>query len=236
MEVKFLNSNSIENIMKLVFTFSLFLFLALSAIVLNGQVLFPGFSAGVHLGATKPFTDVTDSDVGASFGAIAQYNFTSFAFAGLEYSAGILGRKELDLYGKSFKNKYNRLAATGNVALGQFLFPDDNIAHYLLYNMYVGTGIGVIMNNISEPNALTPDGFGGITYKGAALSIPVNLGFNFKFTTYLYPDSPLNFSVNLQHNFAMSEMIDGYDPNNSDNKMRDSFTTLNVGMKYNLGR
>lgn len=222
--------------MKLVFTFSLFLLLTLSANVLNGQVLFPGFSVGVHLGATKPFTDVTDSDVNASFGAIAQYNFTPFVFTSLEYSAGILGRKELDLYGKSFENKYNRLAATGNVALGQFLFPDDNIAHYLLYNMYVGSGIGVIMNNISKPNALTPDGFGGITYKGAALSIPVNLGFNFKFTTYLYPDSPLNFSVNLQHNFAMSEMIDGYAPDNSDNKSRDSFTTLNVGMKYNLGK
>ncbi|MBC7744886.1 MAG: hypothetical protein H7096_07260 [Flavobacterium sp.] len=202
---------------------------------LYAQVLSPGISAGVTIGVTKPFTDVTNADVNPNFGASVQYNASPFAFAVMEYNYGKLSRKDLDIYGKRFSNTSNRLTATANVALGQILNPQDRIAHYLLYNVYVGTGLGVIVSNISKPNALTPDGFGGITYKGTDLTIPLNLGFNFKYASYLYPDSPLTFNVNIQHNVGLTEMLDGYNPANSDNKMKDSFTNLNVGVKYNFG-
>ena len=202
----------------------------------SAQVLEPGFAAGVHVGVTQAFTDVTDSDINPSFGAVAQYNLTNFTFGNLEYSMGRLSRRELDIYTKSYVNNFHRVTATANVSLGQFLNPDHRIAHFMIYNIYVGSGIGMIYSNIAEPNALTRDGFGGITYKGADIAIPVNAGFNFKFGGYLYPDSPLNFTVNLQHNFGLTEMLDGYDPDNSDNKIKDSFTVFNVGMKYSFGK
>ena len=202
----------------------------------SAQVLEQGFTTGIHVGVTQAFTDVTDSDINPSFGALAQYNITPFTFGNVEYSIGRLSRKELDIYGKRFTNNFHRVTATANVSLGQLLNPDYRVAHYLLYNVYVGSGIGMIYSNISEPNALTSDGFGGITYKGADLAIPVNVGFNFKIGGYLYPDSPMNFTVNLQHNFGLTEMLDGYDPDNSDNQTKDSFTVLNVGMKYSFGK
>ena len=221
--------------MKQIFTLPVFYTLLLLApFIASAQVLDKGFTAGVHLGAPQGFTDVTESDVNGSFGAVVQYNITPFAFGNLEYSNGRLGREELDIYGKSYENNFNRITATANVSLGQFLKPENSIAHYMLYNIYAGTGIGMIMSNISEPNALTSDNFGGITYKGTDFTVPVNLGFHFKISTYLYHDSPINFNVNLQHNFAFTEMLDGYDPTNSDNKTKDAFTVLNVGMKYSF--
>ncbi len=198
------------------------------------QVFEPGFAVGVHLGATKAFSDVTDADINGSYGAVLQYNVTPFAFGNIEYSAGRLSRKELDRYGKRYTNNFNRIAATANVALGQFLDPDFRVAHYLTYNVYVGSGVGIIMSDISEPTELTLDNFGGTTYKGTDVAIPVNIGFNFKIASYIYPDSPVNFNVNLQHNFALTEMLDGYDPANSDNKTKDSFTVLNMGIKYSF--
>ena len=130
-------------------------------------------------------------------------------------------------------------------------------SHSILIGFEVSdTGIGIaadkinlIFDNYTQASSDTARKYGGtglglaitkslIELHNSSISVESEIGKGsiFKFTTYLYPDGPLNFSVNLQHNFAMSEMIDGYDPNNSDNKMRDSFTTLNVGMKYNLGR
>lgn len=223
--------------MKQIFTISVYatLFL-LFPFITSAQVLDKGFTAGVHVGFTQAFTDVTESDVNPSFGAAVQYNVSPYIFGNVEYSNGRLGREELDIYGKSFENNFNRITATANVSLGQFLKPEDRIAHYMLYNIYAGTGVGAIRSNISKPNALTTDGFGGITYKGTDFTVPLNLGFHFKISSYLNPDSPVNFNVNLQHNFAFSEMLDGYDPMNADNQTKDSFTVLNVGMKYSFGK
>lgn len=222
--------------MKQIFTVPVYvaLFLLLP-FVTAAQVLDKGFTAGLHAGVTQAFTDVTESDINPSIGAVVQYNVNPFLFGNVEYSFGRLGREELDIYGKSYENNFNRITATANVSLGQFLKPDDRIAHYMLYNIYAGTGVGAIMSNISEPNALTTDGFGGITYKGTDFTVPVNLGFHFKISSYLNPDSPINLNVNLQHNFAFTEMLDGYDPANADNKTKDAFTVLNVGIKYSFG-
>lgn len=202
----------------------------------NAQVLEPGLAANLHAGATQAFTDVTQSDVNVSYGAALQYNIGSFSFFNTEYSMGRLSRVELDRYGKSYANNYKRVTATANISLGQFLDPDPQTAHYFIYNIYAGTGLGIIWTDISEPNALTPDNFGGITYKGMALTLPVNLGVNFKLLAFIYADSPISYNLNLQHNFAFTEMLDGYDPANSDNKMKDSFSTVNFGLKYNFGR
>ena len=223
--------------MNQIFTFrniTALFFWSLISVPVTAQVFLPGFSAGLQVGATQGFTDVTDADVNPSFGATVQYNVTSFSFATVEYSMGNLSRKELDLYGKSFTNNFKRITATANVGLGQLLNPDSRVAHYFIYNVYVGSGIGVIMSDIAEPNALTTDEFGVITYQGTDFAIPVNIGFNFKVGSYLYPDSPLNFTVNLQHNFGLTEMLDGYNPTNSDNKTKDSFTTVNFGVKFNF--
>ena len=51
----------------------------------------------------------------------------------------------------------------------------------------------------------------------------------------LVSDGPFSLNINLQLNFAVTGMIDAYGPNNSGKKVRDSFTTINIGMKYNPG-
>lgn len=215
---------------------SIFL-LALSTFIYgqsSAQVLQKGFAAGVHLGLTQPFTDVVQSDVNPNFGASVQYNATTFTFINAEFSNGKFARKDVDKHGKSYSNSSNRISATANVSLGQFLRPKRNEAHQLLYNIYAGTGAGVIMSNISEPNMVTFDGQGGVTYKGSDFIVPINLGLNFRSGGTMYNQSPLFFNVNLQHNFTFTEMLDGYNPANADNKTKDSFTTLNFGIKYAL--
>lgn len=200
------------------------------------QVFKPGLSAGMHTGATKAFTDVTDADIKMNIGADLQYNLNNWTFANLQYSMGNLSQKEPDINDFAFTNKYHHLTATANVSLGQILKPDFRVAHYLLYNLYAGSGIGLIMSNISEPNALSKNEYGGITYKGTDVTLPVNLGFNFKVSSYLFPDSPLSFNVNLQHNITFTEMLDGYDASVPGNKYKDAFSTINIGIRYNFGK
>ena len=202
----------------------------------SAQVLQPGFAAGLHADITRAFTDVHKSDMNPGFGASIQYNANSFIFVTAEYSNGRLSRNEPDIYGKSYNNHFNRVTATANISLGQFLKPERRRAHQLLYNIYAGAGAGMIWSDIAEPNALTQEGYGGITYQGTDLTIPVQMGLNFKAGGGQYSNGPFTFNINLQHNFTFTEMLDGYDPKNSDNRIKDNFSVLSTGIKYNFGR
>ena len=93
----------------------------------------------------------------------------------------------------------------------------------------------MIRSNIAEPNALTQEGCGGITYQGTDLTLPVQVGLNFKDGAGQYSNGPFTFNINLQHNFTFTEMLDGYDPKNLDNRIKDNFSVLSAGIKYNFG-
>ena len=202
----------------------------------SAQVLQPGLAVGLHADLTKGFTDVRKSDLSPGFGASIQYNVTPFIFFNAEYSKGRLSRNEPDIYGKSYINHFNRVTATANISLGQFLKPERRRAHQLLYNIYAGAGAGMIRSDIAEPNALTQEGFGGITYQGTDLTLPVQVGLNFEAGGGQYSDGPFTFNINLQHNFTFTEMLDGYDPRNLDNRIKDNFSVLSAGIIYNFGR
>ncbi|WP_026897762.1 outer membrane beta-barrel protein [Daejeonella oryzae] len=197
----------------------------------SAQINKPGFSASVNLGGNQAFTDVDGSDLNITFGAGLNYYVTPFLGIKTEVSHGNLSRKLLDRNYKNFNNTYNYLNSTVNVALGQFLKPSEKVAHYMLYNLYMGTGLGLISSNIKEPNNVTPDNQGGVTYKGTDITVPVNIGVDFKFLGFYYTKSPLSFNLNYQHSFAFTEMLDGYDPPTGNNS-KDSFGNFTAGVKY----
>jgi hypothetical protein len=197
----------------------------------QAQVNKQGFSASANIGGNLGFTDVKGSDVNLTYGGGVNYFISPFMGIKAEFNHGRLSRKLADRNFKAYINNYNYLTSTVNVALGQLLKPNEKVAHYMLYNIYMGTGIGVIASNISEPNSFTPDNLGGITYKGTDFTLPVNLGVDFKFLGFYYSKSPLSFNLNYQHSFAFTEMLDGYDPPN-DNNTKDSFGNLSFGLKY----
>lgn len=212
---------------------SLLFLLLLVVLSTEAQVNKKGFSASANIGGNQGFTDVQGSDLNITFGGGVNYYINPFLGLKAEFNHGTLSRKLLDRNYKNYTNNYNYLTTTVNVALGQLLKPNEKVAHYMLYNIYMGTGVGVIASNINELNNLTPDNLGGITYKGTDITLPVNLGIDFKFLGFYYTKSPLSFNLNYQHSFAFTEMLDGYDPPN-DNKAKDSFGNLSVGLKYHF--
>ena len=150
---------------------SAFVMLLLLTVVTNSeaQVNGKGFSASANFGGNQGFTDVEGSDINITYGGGANYFINPFLGIKAEFNHGTLSRKLLDKNFKNYVNKYNYLTTTLNVALGQILKPNEKIAHFMLYNIYMGTGIGVIASNINEPTNFTPDNLGGITYKGTDL-------------------------------------------------------------------
>jgi hypothetical protein len=144
----------------------------------------------------------------------------------------------LDPYHLNYTNNYQMLTLNANVQLGEFMdYTPDNFLYRSLKNVYVGTGLGLVFNNISDNNSrLSPDS----TYYigGEDLSqnvvIPLRIGYQFKvFNNYDMPNILVEFSY--QHNWVLGYGLDGYADPLVVIKRFEQFSGFHAGIKFNFG-
>lgn len=212
----------------------------LFAIKLSAQYNYYRFSGGVGLGINTAFTDVAKKRFQQTIIGNVDYNFTPFASAGIEFQKGTLsgGDKIEDPHLRYFKNSYTAFTVNGKVQLGQFVDFESNNFLYAVRGFYVGTGVGIINNKMTDIVREQP-GTGYIfpgEKEGQDIAIPINTGINFNildrwgYTRYI-------LSLNYQMNLTIGEGLDGYaDPSaKMKNKYPDFYSVFSAGIKICFG-
>lgn len=221
--------------------FLLTILFASAATLTFAQANFYKLGVAAGLGGNYTFADVKERTLSYGGYIALDYYFTPFITAGLEVQKGVLkgGNEITNAHLRQFENSYLSYTLNAKAALGQFI--DYDYSDFLNYTkgFYVGTGIGIINNNMTKIVRIKPDGsnyqFPGKD-KSSNIVIPINVGIDFHLFDN-WGDVRYILNANLQNNITIGEGLDGYnDPqvifkNNSP----DIYTFFSVGFKYNFG-
>jgi hypothetical protein len=220
-------------------TFKLTLLLLIACLAAKAQSSFyQPFSIGTGFAVTQAAvvekTLTTANAVESTFG----YYFTPFTSATLEMQIGQLtgGDAVKDASGKQFINTYVAAITHADVQLGEFIDYEHSSFLNGLKNIHLGTGIGVLLNNITAIATANPtDSANPYTYKPNSINllIPARIGYEFKI--YNRFDEP-GFRVDLNYslNTAFGDRLDGYSSVFSKSKIA-FYNYVSVGLKFCFG-
>lgn len=224
--------------MKKIYTLFILLFASFGA---SAQYNYYKLSFGLAGGATQTYTDVTAKPFKQAVAAALDFNINPFVSAGLEYQTGSLtgGDKVADPHLRYFLNKYSAVIASGKIQLAQVIDFEQSNFLYAVRGFYLGTGIGVINNKMSDIVRIKPDGTGYVfpgEDKSSNLMVPANIGLNFDISDR-YGFTRYKFNVNYQFNVAFGEGLDGYnDPSiKFKNNNPDMYSFASIGVKICFG-
>ena len=219
------------------------LLLSCLSIAASAQYNYYRIAFGIGGGMNRYFGDIEyKPKYKPTISANLDYNFTPFASAGIEFQTGTItaGDPKFDPNLRYFKNAYKAIILGGKIQLGQVVDIQTSDFLYYVRGFYLGSGVGVVMNDMKEIVRIKPDGsnypFPGLD-KSKDLLIPANIGFNFDF-----PDqwgyTRFIFNINYQFNVTLGEGLDGYnDPKSRGfkNSAPDMFHNFTIGIKYCFG-
>ncbi|WP_316826465.1 hypothetical protein [Pedobacter miscanthi] len=202
-----------------------------------------GFGGGVN----KSYTDVYKGGFGYTAYGVFDYHITPFVTLGLEGQYGMVQGGDIvnDPHNRQFVNKYKTLSVNVKLMLGEVVDYDKSEFLYNIRGLYLGLGVGVVNNNITDIVRYKPSwaaydpGYGPFPGqdKSNNLLVPLNFGFNY-FINDGYGYMRYVININAQSNFTFGEGLDGY--NDSSTKFKnyspDVYNAYTIGFKYMLGR
>jgi len=225
------------------------LLIVLCALIINSsfaQSNYFKWSAGFGVGPNFSKTDVEKGNWGhTAYGEVNHY-LTPFVSLGVEAQYGLVqgGNIRTDQHNRQFVNEYSSISLNFKMALGELI--DFESSRFLdnIKGTYVGMGVGVIRNNITDIVRYKPlwasydPGFGPFPGENKTnnLLVPLNLGYNY----YLYDGyGYIRYAINLnfQSNFTFGEGLDGYDDPSTKfkNYSPDTYNAYTIGFKYFFG-
>ncbi len=207
----------------------------------KAQYNYSEWGIGLNYGTNKPYSNVAQNDTQRGGSLNLYYNYSPYVPFALEVLTGKLtgGNIVTDPSHRFFVNQYLGINIHGDLQLGEITEFQDNFALQCLKGLYVGTGVGIMFDNIVsnervsivDPTYIYP----GQDHSLTPL-IPVRFGYEFKiFNADDEPFLTINFCY--AHYFTFAEGLDGYnDPSNKfKNYTQDMFRTITVGFKFNFG-
>lgn len=206
-----------------------------------GQSNFYKLSVGAGAGGTYSFTDLPKGAFSYAGAANLDYYFSPFISAGLEIQKGTVKGKFDPVHIREFSNAYTAVMLNGKFRAGQFT--DFYYSNFLNYTkgFYLGTGIGIIQNNLAGNVIREKPSDGGMYRfpgedKSSGILIPINLGIDFYFPDG-WGDIRYTVNVNYQTNIVSGEGLDGYDDPKTifKNNAADMYNFLSIGFKYSFG-
>jgi len=143
-----------------------------------------------------------------------------------------------DPYHLSYTNSFQALNLHVDVQLGEFMdYAGDGMIAKAAKNIYVGTGIGLVFNSISNNNSrLSPDStyYIGGEDNSQNIMIPLRVGYQFK--VYNNYDEPyLLVELGYQHNYILGYGLDGFADPLVLTKKFEQYSGFSFGIKFNFG-
>jgi hypothetical protein len=214
---------------------------ALAGLQAKAQTNYYKLSVGAGAGAAVAFGDLKNEVITPAVYSAADYYFSPYISVGLEGQLGKLKGGDTTLYHANFSNSYKAGNLNARVSAGAFMKKRfvPSTFNTLVRGFYVGTGIGLLRNNITERYPTqnnNPRINQGKRSSWDAL-VPVNVGLNYGFKEKNGYER-LTVNLNFQSNFTFGEGMDGFDDNPlfSPNTNSDIYIFSSVGIKYKFGR
>ncbi|WP_214072177.1 hypothetical protein [Mucilaginibacter sp. dw_454] len=193
------------------------------------------YDLGLGLDMNKAYTDAQTIKSTRSGHLTFNYNATPFVNYIIEFQTGTLqgGDSLHTTSGRQFTNSYNAVMFKGQLQMGELIdYSQSNMAN-AFKNLYVSSGIGFVVNHITDINRAsikTPGFYTSGSLNSNQILIPARIGYEFKvFNKY---DQP-GFKIDLgyQYNFIMGDGLDGF----TAGTQKDSYSQLSIGLKFSVG-
>jgi len=198
------------------------------------------FGVGANVSAVYPYADLPIGKYSIAFNLTGYYNFSPYIPIGLEFQTGTLsgGDRKLDVHGRQYTNSYKALIVHADIYAGQLLDYDFNAFKRVIKDFYVGAGVGVINNNLTDIVRVQPGKdyvFPG-TNKSSNIVVPLRVGYEFRINNN-FGEQFMGINVGYITNITWGEGIDGYaDPASQfKNNALDQYSQIVVGVKFNFG-
>jgi hypothetical protein len=193
------------------------------------------YDVGFSVGFNQFYGDVLTSKSTKGVNFNFNYNQTAYLNYIFEYQAGKLagGDAVNDPLGRQFSADYQYYAFRLQLQAGEIIDYSDSPLANAMKNLYVGTGIGIIFDNISSINRYSTKFPGYYTpglNKSQETFLPVRIGYEFKiFNQYKRPD--VKIDLGYQYNFVFGDELDGFKAGH----LNDGYSQLTIGVKFSVG-
>jgi len=190
-----------------------------------------GFATGIN----TTYGDAETLTKTSSFHVNLNYNVSPYLNYVFEAQVGQLkGGDSLNtISGRQFTNNFTSIMLRAQVQAGEIIDYSQGGLANAFKNLYLSTGVGFVVNNISNinryssqlPGYYTP----GDNYSNEII-VPARIGYEFKlFNQYGEP----SFKVDLgyQYNFVLGDGLDGYTIGGK----KDAYSQITLGVKFALG-
>lgn len=162
------------------------------------------------------------------------YNYTPYVNYIAEFQTGILeGGSVTSMSGRYFRNIYKAGIFRVQLQAGEFINYSDSKFFNGLKNIYISSGFGYVINDITSINR-TSQVVAGYTTPGddkaSELFIPVRLGYEFKFFNK-YDEPSFKVDIGAQYNYDFGDNLDGFKAGVS----KDKFLQYSIAFKFALG-
>lgn len=218
----------------LLLTFSFFL----SGLLSHAQTTYyHPFSVGAGYGITVAFAGEQTITSNNALNLNVNYHITPFTTVSLEGQFGKLSGGDAinDTYGKQYVNSYNAAVLHADLQLGELV--DFSNSQFLngAKNIYLGTGVGLLYNNITAisfgttDSALPPSSY---YVKSSNFFIPLRMGYEFKI--FNRRDEPqVRFDLSYSFNSVFGQGLDGYYSASASSVK--FYNYIAMGLKYGFG-
>lgn len=218
----------------------IFLLCALAGLQASAQSNFYKYSVGAGGGVTIGYGDLRSQSLSPAAYGTAEFYFTPYVSMGVEGQLGRIKGGDTTAGFANYNNKYKAGSLYARLAAGAFM--NHTYRHTtlkkLIRGVYVGTGIGLIRNDIVEryPTVnVNPRVDQGKRHSWDAL-VPLNVGLNYGISEKNGYERYV-FNLNFQGNLTFGEGMDGFDRNPlfSSKTSNDIYTFTSIGIKYKFG-
>jgi hypothetical protein len=205
------------------------------------------YGIGFFGSSNFPYADLRSGNQGKTYNITGYYNLTPYIPLGLEFQFGSLSGGSIltDSYKRQYDNHYKAVIVHGDFALGEILNYDGSALLKVFKDFYVGTGVGLINNNmafIQRTNLIGSKDQPAGTYtfpgknSGINLMVPLRIGYEYKIYN-AYDEPFIGINIGYIHNMTWGEGLDGYtDPSSGfKNNAPDQYRQIIVGIKFNFG-
>lgn len=151
-----------------------------------------------------------------------------------EYQAGKLkgGDSLLTQSGRQFSNNFNAFFVKGQLQAGHLFGQSDVVLAQLASDFYIGSGIGIIFNNIKQVSRYShhfQDYYTGGPDKSQNLLIPLRVGYDFKVLNF-YKEVLFRVDAAYQHNLMLGDGMDGFEAGSSKDILSQFSLSIKVGL------
>lgn len=176
--------------------------------------IYSTFSIGGGIGVTTVYDYTLQAQNKSAINGTLSYNISPFfSITGEAQMGGFQGGDITAFNMKHFTNSYKALLLHADLQAGEITDYSRSNFLYALKDCYVGTGFGILKNDITYVQSVFPNSDGTEFYKTVTSSsnflVPIIFGYDWKiFNAYDEPRVRINISYTI--NTVFGSGIDGY--------------------------